>query len=479
MPNIMITETEHIDEFEDLTNPVPAVPVAGEWEISSFDEEGLEEMLGEIGMTTYDLSFEADSDDIEQLTIVLPTFWVSLEDEWADDAAFLTPMLSDLPAGSQLIVPVNVKESLDENSNNRMPSNMTINFTTALDSTNFLMLITVLDENPEADIAKDPPNDLPAFFIDVTVIGDFPGVKPDSPGFFEDPPKLTFTVSEEWAVEQSVERDQDGWPIIGLFLLDESDGTWIDLTENLSKNSAGQDTYTFTAALPHFSTYVVTARATTSVVEDDGEEESSEGGGSRGPVIVNPPAEPVNPPDDSGIPVEGKIVIKEVTESLAFTIVQQKPLHQRVITVNNVTVAVSLTDLQVSGIGTAIATLTFEIHNGNVAEEQLMLRYWYSDPATGRTIYERAHQVVIDGGGSATMTFGVPFYSEGVFDLMIGAESDDGTLASTSIVINVPWLAIYFYVLVAAAAIIVSASVFYVLFAMRRRRRSDDEDELQ
>src|SRR5690606_32602976 len=143
----------------------------------------------------------------------------------------------------------------------------------------------------------------------------------------------------------------------------------------------------------------------------------------------------------------------------------------------NVTVAVSLTDLYASGIGTAIAKLDFEIHNMNGKEERLTLRYWYSDPATGRTMYESEHQVTVEAGGSVTTTIRVPFHSEGIFDLSIEAESDNGTLASTSIVVSVPWLAIYLYVAMAAAVIIVSVSAFYVLFAIRRRRREDDEDE--
>ncbi|MEW6604446.1 MAG: hypothetical protein AB1351_07115 [Thermoproteota archaeon] len=479
MPDILITETEHLEEFEGLTDPMQAEPVAGDWDISGFDEEGMEEMLDNMNMTTYDVSLEANSGDIDNLTMVLPTFWVSMTETWADDAALLTPVLSHMPAGAEVIVPVNIEASLDADSSNDMPGNMTVNFTTAEDSTNFAMLITVLNDNPEEDIADDPPNELPAFFIDVTVIGDFPGARPDLPGFFEEPPQLTFTVTEEWAVERNVERGLGDWPIIGLFLLDESTGDWIELTEDLSQVSAEGNTYTYTATLPHFSTYVVTAGTVTPEEPSEGtdEEEPSEGG-TRGPVIVNP-SESVYPPDDSGIPSEGRIVIKDIVDSLALSIAQQKPLHQRVITVHNVTVAVSLADLQASGIGTAIATLDFEIANRNSAEEQLTLRYWYSDPTTGQTIYEDVQQVTIEANDSITRSYDVPFYSEGVFDLMIEAESDDGTLASTDIVVNVPWLAIYLYVLVAAAAIIVAVSAFYVLFAMRRRRRSDDEDELQ
>jgi hypothetical protein len=174
-----------------------------------------------------------------------------------------------------------------------------------------------------------------------------------------------------------------------------------------------------------------------------------------------------------GLPSEGRIVIKDINESFAFSVLQQKPLHQRVITIHNVTVAVSLADLQAAGVGMAVATLDFEITNRNGAEEELVLRYWYTDPSTG-ALYEGEEMVAVGPGGSITRSVGVPFYSPGVFDLMIEAESGGGTLASTDIAVSMPWLAIYLYMLVAVAAAIVAASAFYVFFAMRRRRAPDE-----
>jgi hypothetical protein len=286
-----------------------------------------------------------------------------------------------------------------------------------------------------------------------------------------------FTLTEEWAVEQAAERDENGVPIIGLFFLDESDGSWIELTEDIvPPTTAVDDVYTFTATLPHFSTYVIT-------VGETGGDSSSSGGGNEDYSRSLVESMLVSSEAILGVPLgsEGKIAIKEITDSLAVRAIQGQPLHQRVITIQNVTVAVSLTDVRSATpttlFGSAIATLNFEITNKNDAEEEIVLRYWYSDPASGKLQYEGEQAVTVGAGQLLVHAVEIPFYSEGVFDLMIEAESDDRTLASTDIVVEVSWLAIYLYMLVAIAIVVVLISLFYVIFAMRRSRRLNDDDE--
>lgn len=472
MPNLMITETKNVDKFEGLVDPMEAVEIEGEWDISDLDDDSLESLLETMGMPVYDVDLEAASGDIGDLTMVVPTFWVSMEGNWSDDAGFLTPTLSNLPAGMEVVVPINVQASTEGDENLGMLGNMTVNFTPAQSAGNFTMLITILDDNPEADIVSDPPNDIPAFFIDVIIVGDFPGMTPDAEAFFEVPPTITFTLTEEWAVEQGAERDSNNVPIIGLFLLDESDGSWLELTEDIEPPAAAVDNvYTYTATLPHFSTYVVTAGATSP-------EDGGNAGRRRNAEYARSVVESllVSGSANSGAPGEGEAVTRSIVESLTLRAIQPQPLYQRVITIQNVTVAVSVADIKPAAFGTAAATLNFEITNKNALEEQLVLRYSYSDPASGEMLYEGEQAVMVGAGQSLVQAVEVPFYSEGTFDLMIEAESDDGTLATTGIAISVPWLAVYLYVLVAIAVAVVLISIFYVIFAMRRSRRSPDKD---
>jgi len=470
MPNLMITETKNVDKFEGLVDPMEAVAIDGEWNIGNLDEEGLQALLDTTGMPVYDVDLEAASGDIDDLTMVVPTFWVSMEGDRSNDAGFLTPTLSNLPAGMEVIVPINMQASMEGDEKMGMLGNMTVNFTPAQSAGNFTMLITILDDNPEADIASDPPNDIPAFFIDVIIVGDFPGMTPDAEAFFEVPPTITFTLTEEWAVEQGAERDSNNVPIIGLFLLDESDGSWLELTEDIEPPAAAVDNvYTYTATLPHFSTYVVTAGATSP--EDGGNADRR-----RNAEYVRSVVESLLVSGSANLPVEGEAITRSIVESLTLRAIQPQPLYQRVITIQNVTVAVSVADIKPAAFGTAAATLNFEITNKNALEEQLLLRYSYSDPASGKRLYEGEQAVTVGAGQSLLQGVEIPFYSEGIFDLMIEAESDDGTLATTSIAINVPWLAVYLYVLVAIAAAVVLISIFYVIFAMRRSKRSPDED---
>jgi hypothetical protein len=68
---------------------------------------------------------------------------------------------------------------------------------------------------------------------------------------------------------------------------------------------------------------------------------------------------------------DGRILIKDITETLALSVIQPQPLHQRIINLNDVSVAVNVVDVKSApGFGTAIATLNFEIANrGNMTQE--------------------------------------------------------------------------------------------------------------
>ena len=96
-----------------------------------------------------------------------------------------------------------------------------------------------------------------------------------------------------------------------------------------------------------------------------------------------------------------------------------------------------------------------------------MLKYWYTDPATGKATYESKELVVVDPGQTIAKSVEIPFSSNGVYDVVIEAESDNGTVATTDIIVDVPWLDIYLHLLVAIAIAIVLISIIYVIRVLR------------
>jgi PGF-pre-PGF domain-containing protein len=464
MPEMMMTETEDLDSFDGLTEPMEAITINGTWNIPSLDILGLDWILLNTTMPTYDVDLEAASSGIENLTMILPTFQVWMENDWTDDGAFLTPTLSDLPAGMQVLIPINIKDSMSGVGNLDALGNMTLSFTAAESAGDFTMLIATLDNSPED---AEPLEDTPVFFIDISMAGNFAGTTPSNATFFEEPPQITFTVTEEWAQEHSVKRDSSNVPIIGLLLLDEGTGQWAQLSDEVEPPaSAAAGVYTYTATLPHFSTYAVTvSSANTSGNTGHGGDRDSEFTRLLTESLFVSGMASLDVPAGSA----GKVVTKDITESLTLRAIQLQPLYQRVITIHNVSVAVSVADVKpAAALGTAVVTLNFEIINKNTAGEELVLRYWYSDPSSGKILYQGQQAVTVGAGQSLVQRVEVPFYSEGSFDLMVEAESDDGTLATTDIAVSVPWLAVYLYVLVSIAIVVVLISIIYVAFAIRR-----------
>jgi PGF-pre-PGF domain-containing protein len=468
MPNLTIVYDPSLDLYSGLTNTMEATKVSGIWNITALDEQGLQSLLNSTGMPVYDINAEAASTGIDQMTIILPAFRVStnIDGQPSDDAMFLTPTLSRLPAGMHVIVPINVQASMDGRENLDNLGNLTLRFTPSENVDNFTMLISALDNNPEV-LTSDLPADMSAFYIDVSIVGDFGITTPDNPAFFQQSPTIEFTLTEDWAQTNNVERDSNRVPIVGMFLLDEGTSNWVEISNNdiNSHPSAVNNSYTFNATLPHFSTYVVTANT---------QAMSSTGGGSHAEKFVIPLSDSLlitsGMSTGGTLGSEGKVVFKDITEFLRLSITQPQPLHQRVINIEDVSVAVSISDIRSAMFGTAIATLNFEITNKGDTSEKLILRYWYTDPATGKLAYESKEILLIDAGQVLVKTVEIPFTSNGLFDIVIEAESDDRTVATTNISVDVPWLAVYLQMLVIIAGAIVLISISYVIRVMRTSR---------
>jgi hypothetical protein len=472
MPNLIMTETDDLDQYEGLTEPTKAVEVDGIWNVDSLDAQGLKSLVDGIGMPIYDVDLEAASDDVSDLTMILPTFEVEMNigGQASDDAMFLTPTLSNLPAGMQVMIPIDVGGSMGGVGNLDALGNMTLSLIPAVSASNFTMMIVLLNNSPD-DNADNLPDDTATFYIDISVHGNFNGATPFDEAYFEESPQITFTIAEEWAQEQTVKRDSNNVPIVGLFLLEESTGEWIDLTQDIGRPlTAVNNSYTYTAKLAHFSTFVVTASSST--ISNGNGGGSNSGGSNSGRTFTRLLSESlfVNSAATIAVPLgsEGKIVMKDITDSLTLRAIQSHPVHKRVVTIDDVTLAISIVDVRSVSFGTAAATLNFEITNKGSNPDVLMLRVGYTDSAGARMEYEVEQTINVGAGQLITKEVKIPFSSPGLYNIMVEVISKDGIMSSTDIAVNVPWLTVYLYILIVIATVVVAASIAYVIRAMRR-----------
>ncbi len=480
MPVVTMTEKETVKEYPSMTSPMVAVQVQGTYPLERLDNATLGSLLTTIGMPVYDVSTEASSTGIDNMTMILPTFKVPIEMDGSplNGGAFLTPVLSNLPANTQVVIPIDVTGSLGAGTieTNRM----VLSFTPKVNSSNFALLISILDNNPEEEITREEPEGLSAYYIDVSYVGTWPGgISPSDPAFYFEPPQAKFTVTEEWAEENHAKRDLNNVTKINLFLLNEVTGTWIEISDDkiTPPTSAVGNVYQYTVTLPHLSTYVVTAETSSSESGNGGPGTSiGTRGGSRSGHIVRL-AELLSVSGSIG-PVKSESLFSDLTGSFKINKVELKPLDQRVIKVDDISVTVHVSSIRSSAIlGTAVARLNFEIENKGEIGQELMLRYWYSDPTTKMRIYENKETVMVGAGQSIVKIFEVPFTSPGDYSLMIEVESKEGTVSTTDIAINVPWLTVYLYILVIIAVIVIGASMGFVIFAIRSRRFNTAEDD--
>jgi PGF-pre-PGF domain-containing protein len=441
-----MADTNTMEEIG-ASDPVGAVEVDGTWDVTGLDNGNLESLLVAMGMPIYNVSSLAGSDGIEEMTMVLPAFELSIDDI-PNGGVFVTPTVSDMPAGLQVMAPIDVEESMGESLGPL--GNMTVSFTPTAAGNNVTMMIALLDDNPEQDLTSEWPDGVPAFYIDLSFAGEFAGPDLSDEAFYDDGPLLTFTLDTDWARENDLRL-----PRVNLFLLDEATGEWEELRITGLPQSPVNGIYTYTAELPHMSTYAVTADRLLQGEDSDDEYDVSlsESLFVTGSVV-------------QGQAGGGRTIVRDLAESLEIGVGAPETQHQRVITIEEVRVAVNIADIGTApAFGTAVATLNFEITNAGDSDKELEIRYWYSNGAG--IAHEGRQTVAIGARASTTNTVEIPFSSAGSYDVMIEVASRDGTVATTDIVIEVPWLSVYLYILVLIAIVVVVASVGYVAYATR------------
>lgn len=422
--------------------------------------------------------------DLPVLTMVLPTYHIPImpSAELPGDDVLMTVMAAEVPAGTPVMVPINVAGTPEIAEHSTFAESMSIEFKPRVNTTNFSLVVTVVDAPPT--IYSPPADDLKPLYIDVRWIGEFPGAEdPSVSSYYEEPPRFTFTVMEEWAMRENTVRDVRGVPMVKLSLLNESTGAWEEIPNITRPASAVDGIYTYVATLPHFSNYAVTADKVSAPPAPDPAPGASPGAPSSAPAVAIPPAGGLVVSlveslalrvAQQGVPVEvvEEFGQKRLAVGLADAVaVLVKPVSYKSFTVGQVNVRMTVEDVRQESIAPPLAVATFivEVENTGDDREEFVLNFWYYDDTGGRA-YESSQAVVLGPMESGRLTVPVPFTSAGAFEVTAEARSvPAGDLLNTlQLTVTVPWLAVNLYLLVSIAIVILGSSVGTVALLLTR-----------
>jgi hypothetical protein len=367
------------------------------------------------------------------------------------------------------------------------------NYTPAADATDFALAISLLDGPAEGYDA--PGSDLTPVFLDIRWLGTFASFDPGSSDYYTETPVMTFTVTDEWAGETDAERDDNGVPLIELWLLDESTGDWeeVDVTY---PTSGEEGIYTYTADLPHFSQYSVAADADVSSGGSGGGGASSGGSASSGTTITGHASMSVELAEALG--VGGETLASQVTlvvEDLEGVLQGEasprpsagEPISAMDVVIRVESVSVTAQNIASSATGAVLhliegllpvdflvssanAVLEISITNNNPQAEAVRLYFLYNDGQPS-SAYNLSQLVEVGPFESRTVTAEIPFKSPGLFDVTMEAwsVSAGSMLGSTQLSVPVPWLMVYLYPLMGLAVAIVTGAATAAAMYLRGR----------
>jgi hypothetical protein len=419
-----------------LADPLPAQPVSGQY--SMLDNPA--ELMDQLGLPILEID-SVSSADLPDMAVVLPTYHVSLSPsaEVPGDDALMTVRVAEVPAETQIIVPVDIASTPELAEHGDFPS-MTFDFTPAVDASDFALMLSIMDSPPAG--AQEPGAELTPLYLDIRWAGTFASADPGTAGFYSDPPDLTFAVTEDWADENDVERNNNGVPAITLNLLDESTGEWEEIDDIDFPSDAQDGRYTYVAHLEHFSVYAVAAAA----------DEGGSGGGMPTGASLS-----VQLADSLAVTEEQKNMhltgVEEpaspqfIVRLLDIVSVDSRPIAYWPLQAGeNVSVLVTVTDIRPAGafLPAATAAVLAEITNTGTETASLLLKFWHGGEP-GQTI-----SVDIGPGESRQVIAEVPFASSGEHVLNVEVRTTEGGLvAYQQMTFEVPWLAVYFTLLTA------------------------------
>ncbi|WP_415280976.1 hypothetical protein [Candidatus Nitrososphaera sp. FF02] len=408
---------------------------------------------------------------LAQMVVVLPTYHLANtpNDQLPGDDILMSVMAAEIPAGSPVMVPVSISETPETAEHSNFVNWMTIEFTPAVDSADFALVVSLIDEPPSEH--PQPQGNLKPLYLDVRWMGEFDGVEdPSTEDYYDSLPEFTFSVNEQWIQDENAARDDDGAPVLELWLLNEGTGQWESINDINIVEQVG-DTYTFTATLPHFSNYAVTAQT------------ASVAGGGRGdddePAqfaanLVDAIALSESPAGRVIGVIEDFVNERFSANLLDSVVITSTPVaYNTFYILQDVEVSIAAVNIRHAGVLLPGATAEFEaliVNRGNVQEE-FTLQFWYNDQA-GRRAFDTVLSVKMEPGESRVLPVLIPFAEAGTFRVIAEAQSmpDERLLESTQMVVEVPWLFVYFYVLIAVAAAVLVASALALMVYMARHK---------
>ncbi|MEO9294491.1 MAG: hypothetical protein ABI347_02710 [Nitrososphaera sp.] len=386
---------------------------------------------------------------------------------------------ANIPAEVPVQVVVNFNDTPALADHRDFMSMMKLNWTANDLTTNFGLVVTVMDAPPAA--APAPIDELKPIYLNVNWWGNFPGADdPSVQTYYKSPPKFTFVVNDQWADDQQAIRDSHGVPDLKLWLLNDAGTQWEQITDIVKPVQRVDGTYTYVATLPHFSNYAITANkvATGSPPRPTGS--------PRPPVVPVPVpptaanlvadlAESISIGDSQkAVPIEviEEFGQKKVTVSIADAVaILTKPVSYKTFQVGDVNVKITVQDVKQESIVLPKATATFlvEMVNSGNKDEKFTLNFWYYDE-TGKKPYESSQVAELGPYESKQLLVDIPFTSPGIFEVTAEARSfpDNELVNAAQLTVTIPWLTINLYLLVVVAVVILGASGAVLALIMSR-----------
>jgi hypothetical protein len=380
---------------------------------------------------------------------------------------------ANIPAGVPVQARVNFKDTPSLSGHSSFIQSLDVQFTPAMLTTDFGLIVTPMDAPPAG--ASVPPEELRPLYIDVRWWGNVPGGSdPSVESYYQHPPTFTFTVNEDWATSESAARDANGVPLIKIRLLNETTNQWEEISAIQRPTSGNDGTYTFTATLPHFSDYVITAvKSSTSG--------SGTGSSSHVPPVV---------PKTFAANLADSLTLATSSSSRAFSNIEEfanekfsanlldsvaissKPVAYNTFKIlKGVEVSITVVDVKQESVAppSATAVVQTDITNAGDEAEKFTLNYWYNDQ-TGKRAFDLSQQVEVEAHGKKTLQVTIPFTEPGTYHVTAEARSvpENDLLDSTQLTVVVPWLSVYLYVLIAVAIAILGGSAIAIALYLAR-----------
>ncbi|MEW5841341.1 MAG: hypothetical protein AB1753_10100 [Thermoproteota archaeon] len=356
---------------------------------------------------------------------------------------------------------------------------LAINWTPAQFTTNFGLVVSVIDSPPAG--RGVPPEELRPVYLDIRWWGNFPGGSDlGVQAYYANPPRFTFTVNDEWARTQGALRDENGVPQIRLRLLNEATNQWEEVTAIQTPASGTNGEYTYVATLEHFSTYAITAVKAA----------ASSPGGSQGGGVS--PTTPAPLPAVLGAALTAQLaeslLMGDASESVPIEEIEEfgqkkfrvgiadsvailtRPVSFKTFNVGNVEVRITVQEVKQESIvpPRAVATFLVEMLNHGGKDEEFRLNFWYYDQE-GTRPWESSQVARLGPYESKQLLVDVPFWQPGTFEVTAEARSvpGDDLVATTELTVMIPWLSINLYIVILVAIAILGGSGAFLALALR------------